>query len=188
MHNEGHAHPVSLAVAAALGAAMKLGRALIDAVEAVLPGPEEAGIPARIAHDRVGRWGRTTVRHALAALASSGRAEFHGSDRHRLYRRTRMRPAAEGAGAPAADDDEPMEGEPSWSDYAARADGSVRRPDEAMVAALMRQRGIRYGDASAAELRREERLPGWSWPRPADGAALTRAVFGDPPPGRVLPP
>lgn len=169
---------------------MNLSRTLIDAVEATLPGPGEAGIPARVAHDRVGRWGRTTVRHALAMLARAGRAEFQGSDRHRLYRRTTERAAASPDPPSAEGDDEeaPPDAEPSWSDYGARSDGSVVRPDEELIARIMQLRGIRYANASAADLRREERLPGWFWPRPADSAALTRAVFGDPPPGRVLPP
>ena len=204
---------------------MKLSQEVLDAVEAILPGPREAGVATRVAHSRVRGWGRTTVRHALAALARSGRVEFLGLDRHRLYRRAATAagvaereqgevcppPAAEQLRALAEEgltdteiaarfgrsqswasrlrrrygivtrvgDDSP------WRQYAALPDGSVRRPDSRLIAEVIRRRGIRYADASAADLRREERLGGWSWPRPADSAALTRAVFGDPPPRRA---
>lgn len=66
---------------------MKLGQEVLDAVEAVLPGPGEAGIATRVAHSRDCGWGRSTVRHALVALARSGRVEFRGPDWYRLYRR-----------------------------------------------------------------------------------------------------
>jgi Homeodomain-like domain len=204
---------------------MKLSQEILDAVEAALPGPSEAGIATRVAHSRVRGWGRTTVRHALAALARSGRVDFLGVDRHRLYRRAAtaagvaerepremcQTPEAEQIRALAeeglsdaeigarfgrsqswasrlrrrydiavcASDDSP------WRQYAALPDGSVRRPDSRLIADVMRRRGIRYADVSAAELRREERLGGWSWPNPVDSAALTRAVFGDPPAKRA---
>src|SRR5215469_8093404 len=114
---------------------MKLSRALIDAVEAVLPGPGETGIPARTAHDRVARWGRTTVRHALAVLARSGRAEFQGADRHRLYRRRMTddgsRTSETSICHPSSDVCHPSSDirHPSWAEYGALPDGSVRRPD-----------------------------------------------------------
>lgn len=79
------------------------------------------------------------------------------------------------------------EGRNSWRDYALRGDGSVQLPDAQTVAAAMEKHGQRYDDVDAAALQREERLAGWSWRRPTN-AALTRAVFGDPPPGRRRPP
>jgi hypothetical protein len=158
-------------------------RRLLDAVEAALPASEGAGIAAAEVHGRVaGSWNRGTVRHALRLLVDGGRAEFTGIDRHRKYRRKGAAsdpPAATDVPPPGEADDEPSR----WRDYALRGDGSVRLPDEAAVAALMRERAIRYEDASAADLAHEERLAGWSHRRPTS-ADLTRAVFGDPRPGR----
>jgi hypothetical protein len=57
------------------------------ALSPALPGDGEAALAARAIHDRVGRFNRTTVRHALRELVRHGRAEFTGIDRHRRYRR-----------------------------------------------------------------------------------------------------
>jgi len=162
---------------------MKFSPALLDAVAAALPAAEEAAIAARDVHDRVGNWNRATVRHALCALVRSGRASFIGKDRHRKYRSagTGEGPAKEPASRRA------VGRQVSWRDYALRGDGSVRLPDERVLAQAMAKQGLRYGDVDAAALEREERLAGWSL-RPPSSAALTRAVFGDPPPGRRKPP
>jgi hypothetical protein len=72
-----------------------------------------------------------------------------------------------------------------WRDYGLRGDGSVRLPDERAIAAAMRRHRIRYRDVGAAELLAEERIAGWSWLKRSN-AELTRAVFGDPAPGRRL--
>jgi hypothetical protein len=163
---------------------MRCSPGLLDAVEAALPPSEAAGIAAADVHGRVpGAWSHGTVRHALRILVDSGRAEFTGVDRHRKYRRKRL---AETDATVPTDALSPGEadGEPSrWRDYALRGDGSVCPPDEAAVAARMRERAIRYEDASAADLLREERLAGWGQRRPSS-AELTRSVFGDPRPGR----
>lgn len=162
---------------------MRCSPGLLDAVEAALPPAEGAGIAAAQVHERVpGVWNRTTVRHALRVLIGSGRARFSGVDRHRKYRRAGAADAATASDPEAAEPEE--ESSPDrWRDYALRGDGSVRLPDEATVTALMRQHAIRYADASAADLAREERLPGWSRRKPTS-AELTRAVFGDPSPSR----
>jgi hypothetical protein len=51
------------------------------------------------------------------------------------------------------------------------------------MAVLLRKQGRCFEDVSATELRREETMRGWRG-RLTD-AELTRAVFGDPRPGRV---
>jgi hypothetical protein len=164
---------------------MRLSRTLLDAVEAVLPPPSDAGLATQAVHARVGGWNRTTVRHALRQLIREGRAGFSGLDRHRRYRR------AGGAGfeAPPPPPIAPLPAEepaPSWREYGLRGDGSVRLPDERAIAAAMSRHRIRYRDVGAAELLAEERIAGWSW-RKRSNAELTRAVFGDPAPGRRLP-
>lgn len=165
---------------------MRLSQALLDRVEAALPPAGEAGLATRQIHDRVGGWNRTTVRHALRELIRRGRAGFSGRDRHRRYRRASPRDAQ---AAPLREAGPPEEAKPTpkpasaWREYAARGDGSVRLPDEPDVAAAMRRQRIRYRDVEERELRREERLPQWS-PRPRTSEELTRAVFGDPAPGR----
>jgi hypothetical protein len=135
----------------------------------------------------VGGWNRTTVRHALRQLIREGRVGFSGLDRHRRYRR---------AGGPGLEASPPPlppvapvpaeEPAPSWREYGLRGDGSVRLPDERAIAAAMRRHRIRYRDIGAAEFLAEERIAGWSW-RKRSNAELTRAVFGDPAPGRRLP-
>ncbi|HUC64607.1 MAG TPA: hypothetical protein VMA53_04205 [Stellaceae bacterium] len=165
---------------------MRLSRALLDAVAAALPLPGEAGLATQAVHDRVGGWNRTTVRHALRQLIREGRAGFSGCDRHRRYRR------AGGPGFKAPPPPPPIaplpaeEPAPSWREYGLRGDGSVHLPDERAIAAAMRRHAIRYRDVGAAELLAEERIVGWSW-RKRSNAELTRAVFGDPAPGRRLP-
>lgn len=174
------------------GGPMRCSPGLLATVEAALPPPDRAGIAASQVHGRVpGAWNRTTIRHALRALVQSGRASFTGVDRHRKYRLAGAAPPGAADGAPACDAVDAAAASPPafrpergrWRDYALRGDGSVRPPDEAAVAALMRRHGVRYADASAADLRHEERLPGWSRRKPTS-AELTRAVFGDPAPGR----
>jgi hypothetical protein len=160
---------------------MRLSRALIDAVEKALPGPEETGMATRAIHARVGGWNRTTVRHALRELIRQGRAGFSGRDRHRRYRRPGGAPLVAVAAPPRA-----AKPALSWQDYAARGDGSVLLPDAGAVETAMRQQRIRYRDVEAAALIREERMPGW-FRRPRNSAELTRAVFGDPAPGRKRP-
>jgi len=167
---------------------MRLSRTLLDAVEAVLPPPSDAGLATQAVHARVGGWNRTTVRHALRQLIREGRAGFSGLDRHRRYRR------AGGAGLEAPPPPPPPiaplpaeEPAPSWREYGLRGDGSVRLPDERAITAAMSRHRIRYRDVGAAELFAEERIAGWSW-RKRSNAELTRAVFGDPAPGRRLPP
>jgi hypothetical protein len=165
---------------------MRLSRALLDAVEAALPPPSEAGLATQQVHARVGGWNRTTVRHALRALIREGRAGFSGRDRHRRYRRSDgvafalppppLPPSAPPTAKPS----------PSWRDYGLRGDGSVRLPDEPEIAAAMRRHRMRYCDVGAAELLAEERMAGWSW-RKRSNAELTRIVFGDPAPGRRAP-
>jgi hypothetical protein len=165
---------------------MRLSRALLDAVEAALPSSSEAGLATQAVHDRVGGWNRTTVRHALRQLIREGRAGFIGLDRHRRYRRA----GGPGLEAPPPPPIEPLPAEepaPSWRDYGLRGDGSVRLPDERAIAAAMGRHRIRYRDVGAAELLAEERIAGWSW-RKRSNAELTRAVFGDPAPGRRLSP
>jgi hypothetical protein len=167
---------------------MRLSRALLDAVEAALPSSSEAGLATQAVHDRVGGWNRTTVRHALRQLIREGRAGFIGLDRHRRYRRAGG-PGLEAAPPPPPPiaplpADEPL---PSWREYGLRGDGSVRLPDERAIAAAMRRHRICYRDVGAAELLAEERIAGWSW-RKRSNAELTRAVFGDPAPGRRLSP
>jgi hypothetical protein len=166
---------------------MRLSRALLDAVEAALPASAEAGLATQAVHDRVGGWNRTTVRHALRQLIREGRAGFSGLDRHRRYRRAGG-PGFEAPPSPLppvapVPVDEPA---PSWREYGLRGDGSVRLPDERAIAAAMRRHRMRYRDVGAAELLAEERIAGWSW-RKRSNAELTRAVFGDPEPGRRLP-
>lgn len=166
---------------------MRFSSDLLNRVEAALPPAQDAAIAVREVHDRVGAWNRTTVRHALCALVQSGRASFIGKDRHRKYR-------CAGAGAPMPAPAEEIPPEPpglaeereSWRDYALRGDGSVRLPDEEALAAAMARLGLCYRDVDATTLAIEECLPGWS-PRPRSNAALTRAVFGDPEPGRRRP-
>jgi hypothetical protein len=170
---------------------MRVSPDLLDAVEAALPAAGDAAIAPCAVHDRVGAWNRRTVRHALRALVQSGRARFTGGDRHRKYRRagaTEPRGAEPGAGQAMRPASRRAGGRTeSWRDYALRGDGSVRLPDGHAVAKAMAKHGLRYGDVDAAELRREERLAGWSVRRPTS-AALTRAIFGDPQPGRRKPP
>ena len=172
------------------GGATQFSPDLLDAVAAALPAADGVAIAAREVHERVRAWNRTTVRHALRALVRSGRASFIGGDRHRKYR---LPGGAEpnGAETPTAVAGRPTRRAPgrqdSWRDYALRGDGSVQLPDAQTVAAAMEKHGQRYDDVDAAALQREERLAGWSWRRPTN-AALTRAVFGDPPPGRRRPP
>lgn len=167
---------------------MRYSPDLLEAVAAALPPAEQAGIAASEVHGRVaGGWTRTTVRHALRVLVATGRADFCGVDRHRKYRRAGavLSDAAEETGTP----EELVKAEDAsdrWRDYALRGDGGVRLPDEAAVGALMRQHGVRYEDVSADELAREERHAGWSHRKPSS-AELTRAVFGDPMPGRHRP-
>ena len=171
---------------------MRLSARLLDVVEAALPGPDAGGIATQEVHRRVGAWGRTTVRHALRALARSGRAEFSGIDRHRRYRRAGGAPPATAAvpappPAPIAAllaQERPYN---PWREYALRGDGSVRPPDEAAIGAAMRRATIRYANVDWDALRREERLPGWAMPRPRTNAELTRLVLGDPRPGRRVP-
>jgi hypothetical protein len=161
---------------------MALSPALLDRVEAALPQAGETGLAARAIHDRVGRFNRTTVRHALRELVRQGRAGFSGIDRHRRYRRF----------APGAAPSEPVsaprrkatpKAKAAWRGYGARGEGGVILPDAGAVAAAMRAGRVRYRDVDAAALMREERLAGWSM-RPRGSAELTRAVFGDPAPGR----
>lgn len=170
---------------------MRISPDLLDAVEAALPAAGDAAIAAHAVHDRVGTWNGRTVRHALRALVQSGRARFIGGDRHRKYRRAGAAEpcgAETGAGQAARPASRQAGGRrESWRDYALRGDGSVRLPDGQAVAKAMAKLGLRYGDVGAAELRREERLVGWSLCRPSN-TALTRAVFGDPQPGRRKPP
>ena len=164
---------------------------LLDAVAAALPTGPGAGVAAREVHDRVGRFNRTTIRHALRRLVATGRAGFSGGDRHRRYHGTgdaqgpRQSPAAPMEQAPRKRW-RPGARRDSWRDYALRGDGSVRIPDAAAWAALMRGRGLRYDDVSAAELANEEQMRGWTWRKPTS-AQLTRLVFGDPAPGRRRP-
>jgi hypothetical protein len=160
---------------------MRLSQGLLDAVEAALPGPAEAGVATRAVHQSVGRWNRTTVRHALRELIRQGRAGYSGRDRQRRYRRY----AGEGAPfiAPVLPPP-PRRAALSWRDYAARGDGSVLIPDADAVKDAMQ--GLRYRDVDAAALLHEQRMPGWSR-RPRNGAELTRAVFGDPAPDRSPP-
>jgi hypothetical protein len=131
----------------------------------------------------IGSWNRTTVRHALRQLIREGRADFSGLDRHRRYRRA----GGTGFEAPPPPPIAPplAEPAPSWRDYGLRGDGSVRLADERAIAAAMRRHRIRYHDVGAAELIAEERIVGWSWLKRSN-AELTRAVFGDPAPGRRL--
>jgi hypothetical protein len=176
---------------------MRLSARLLDAVEAALPGPEAPGIATQEVHRRVGQWGRTTVRHALRALARGGRAQFTGIDRHRRYRRAGA-PGSAAAPMPAPAAAEPraeartmLRGDPPphnpWREYALRGDGRDQRPEDAAVAAAMRRAGIRYADVERAALSEEERRPGWAAPRPRSNAELTRLVLGDPRPGRRVP-
>jgi hypothetical protein len=164
---------------------------LLDAVTAALPPPDGTAIAARQVHDRVGAWNRTTIRHALRELVQSGRASFVGGDRHRKYRRAGAdgpNDMANEAAEPPRPVATPARASPdTWRDYALRGDGSVLFPDAQALAETMARHAVRYADVDAAELRREERLAGWSRRRPTS-AALTRAVFGDPPPGRRKPP
>jgi len=171
---------------------MKLSGELLDAVEAALPGPEAPGLRAQDVHEDVGRWGRTTIRHALGALARAGRAEFAGKDRHRRYRRARGDAAGRMAGC--EDAEPPIGAHPSigandavpeasgWRGYGARPDGCVRLPDGRAIAELMRKLALRYENVTAIELKREQTLPGWRGR--LSNAELTRVVFGDPRPGR----
>ena len=163
---------------------------LLEAVTAALPAADGVAIAAREVHERVRAWNRTTVRHALRALVRSGRASFIGGDRHRKYRlagRARLDGAETGTGEAAAPPPRRApDRQDTWRDYALRGDGSVQLPDAQAVAEAMERHGRRYDDVDAATLRHEERLLGWSWRRPSN-AALTRAVFGDPPPGRRRP-
>jgi hypothetical protein len=140
---------------------MRLSPELLEAVEAVLPGAEATGLRTHEVHHNVarragpGRWSRTTIRHALGALARAGRAEFIGNDRHRHYRRALAQ--AKRLAEPSQRRS-PVPGKGAW-------------------------RGVRYENVRTAELRREENLPGWRGR--LLGADLTRVVFGDPQPGRL---
>jgi hypothetical protein len=134
----------------------------------------------------VGGWNRTTVRHALRQLIREGRAGFSGRDRHRRYRRAGGPGFEAPPPSPPPIAPPPAEPAPSWREYGLRGDGSVRLPDERAIAAAMRRHRIRYRDVGAAELLAEERIAGWSW-RKRSNAELTRAVFGDPTPGRRVP-
>jgi hypothetical protein len=167
---------------------MRLSRALLDAVEAALPSSGEVGLATQAVHDRVGGWNRTTIRHALRQLIREGRAGFSGLDRHRRYRRGGG-PGFEAPPLPPPPIAPPSAEEPapSWREYGLRGDGSVRLPDERAIAATMRRQRIRYRDVGAAELLAEERIAGWSR-RKRSNAELTRAVFGDPAPGRRIAP
>lgn len=165
---------------------MRLSRALLDAVEAALPPPGDAGLATQQVHARVGGWNRTTVRHALRALIREGRAGFSGRDRHRRYRRSGGLNTAPPPPPLSPNPPPTTKPPPSWRDYGLRSDGSVRLPDEREVAAAMRRHRLRYHDVGAAELLAEERMAGWSW-RKRSNAELTRIVFGDPAPGRRTP-
>ena len=156
---------------------VRLSAALLDAVEKVLPDPDAPGIATGAVHERVGGWNRTTVRHALRELVRQGRAGFTGRDRRRRYQR------GGGIARPP---------EPSAPDRQARprpaaargADSSLLPGARGVETALCRLR-IRYRDVDAGLLLREERLAGWGWHK-RSSAELTRAVFGDPEPGRVV--
>lgn len=166
---------------------MRLSQALLDAVEAALPGAGEAGLKAHLVQARIGGWHRTTVRHALRELIRQGRAGFYGRDHQRRYRRVSpgessacLREPEQGSLREARPEKPPSK----WRAYGARGDdANVILPDAAAVSAVLRAQRIRYRDVEAADLRREERMAQWSL-RPRTSAELTRAVFGDPAPGR----
>jgi hypothetical protein len=118
---------------------MRLSEELLDAVEASLPGPGAPGLKTKDVHDRTKRWRRTTIRHALAALARAGRAEFTGHDRHRHYRRVvGSAPKAEDGSNTALPSGALNGKAPSvWRPDGARPDSGARRPGARAAAELM---------------------------------------------------
>ena len=158
----------------AIAGRMRLSALLLDAVEKVLPAPEAPGIATGAVHERVGGWNRTTVRHALRELVRQGRAGFTGRDRRRRYRR------GGGVAPPPA-----LEQQSRPSSAPPRPEGEVLLADARGVESALRRLHIRYRDVDASLLLREERLAGWGWHK-RSSAELTRAVFGDPEPGRVV--
>ena len=134
---------------------------------------------------------RPPAGHAATRAGPERARQLIGGDRHR---RSVSPGGAEpnGAETPTAVAGRPTRRAPgrqeAWRDYALRGDGSVQLPDAQTVAAAMEKHGQRYdarrrsGTAARGTACRLVLAP-------ADGrSALTRAVFGDPPPGRRRPP
>lgn len=149
----------------------KFSTALLDAIEAQLGVEPE---PTADIYRRLTDWSFGSVRHALGALAASGRASFVGSDGHRRYYRPQPGTVVTGTAEPRRRADVTLA---EWREYAARGNGEVILPDHVAIAVAMR--GLRFDNVSAAELRRETLLPSWhARPLPE------RRIFDDPLPGR----
>jgi hypothetical protein len=66
---------------------MSTRQALADVAAALPVAPKGQGKRPHEIHDAVGKWGRSTIRHALRDLVDEGIAEFDGPDGGRLYRK-----------------------------------------------------------------------------------------------------
>lgn len=67
---------------------MTRSTAILDVLAALPAVGKGEGLRPHEVHQRVGKWGRSTIRHALRALVDEGLAEFDGPDCGRVYRRS----------------------------------------------------------------------------------------------------